>query len=154
MLFGFFLLWCEWFLWCEVVVGVFVVLDVIGEHGGVGWCGDGGGVLEVTWLPAEDAAWNGYRIFVWDATGRESWNPSEDELDDFSTYITVPFWSQTSVMVTEADNDGVAETLSDDRLYRAAIAIEYPDGTLGDAIAWPGSVTPTDEMPNPPEAVL
>jgi len=54
-------------------------------------------------------------------------------------------------MVTEADNDGVAETLSDDRLYRAAIAIEYPDGTLGDAIAWPGSVTPTDEMPNPPE---
>ena len=112
---------------------------------------DGGGVLEVTWLPAEDAAWNGYRIFVWDATGRESWNPSEDELDDFSTYITIPFWSQTSVMVTEADNDGVAETLSDDRLYRAAIAIEYPDGTLGDAIAWPGSVTPTDEMPNPPE---
>ena len=33
----------------------------------------------------------------------------------------------------------------------SAIAIEYSDGTIGDAIAWPGSVTPTDEMPSPPE---
>ncbi len=111
---------------------------------------DGGGVLEASWLPAEDAAWNGYRIFVWDATGREEWNPSEDELDDFSTYISIPFWSQTSVMVTEADNYGTSEPLYDDRVYRIAIALEYPDGTLGDAMAWPGTATPTDEMPSPP----
>ena len=112
---------------------------------------DGGGVIEVTWLPAEDAAWNGYRIFVWDATGREDWNPTEDELDDFSIYTSIPFWPQTSVMVTQADNDGVTETLSDDRVYRGSIAIEYPDGSIGDAIAWPGSITPTDEMPRPPD---
>ena len=111
---------------------------------------DGGGVIEVSWLPAEDAAWNGYRIFVWDATGREDWNPSEDELDDFSTYTSISFWAQTSVMITEADNDGTTEPLSDGRVYRGSIAIEYPDGSIGDAIAWPGSVTPTDEMPSPP----
>ena len=111
---------------------------------------DGGGVIEVSWLPAEDAAWNGYRIFVWDATGRENWNPSEEELDDFSTYTSISFWAQTSVMITEADNDGTTEPLSDGRVYRGSIAIEYPDGSIGDAIAWPGTVTPTDEMPAPP----
>ena len=48
------------------------------------------------------------------------------------------------------DSDGTTEPLSDGRVYRGAIAIEYPDGSIGDAIAWPGSVTPTDEMPSPP----
>jgi len=111
---------------------------------------DGGGVLEATWLPAEDAAWSGYRIYVWDATGKEQWNPNADELSDFTTYMQIPFWSQTSALVTEADNDGTPEPLSDDRVYRAAIAIEYPDGSLGDAMAWPGSVSPSDEVPAPP----
>ena len=36
---------------------------------------DGGGVLEASWLPAEDAAWYAYRLYVWDSTDDPEWVP-------------------------------------------------------------------------------
>ena len=41
--------------------------------------------------------------------------------------------------------------LSNDRQYRAAIVIEYQDGSLGEPMSWEGNATPTDEVPAPPE---
>ena len=112
---------------------------------------DGGGVLKATWLPAEDAAWYTYRLYVWDSTDNQDWDPSQEELDEFSTYVEIPYWSQTSATITTADRDGNEVILSDDREYRAAIAIGYADGSVGLPISWDGSATPTDEVPLPPE---
>ena len=112
---------------------------------------DGGGVLEASWLPAEDAAWNSYRLYVWDSTDEPDWEPTQDKLQEFSTYIEVPFWSQTTATITTADWEGTEVALSDDREYRAAIAIAYADGSVGVPMAWPYSATPTDEVPFPPE---
>ena len=112
---------------------------------------DGGGVLEASWLPAEDAAWHTYRLYVWDSTDIPEWQPSQDDLSDFSTFIEIPFWSQTTAIVTSADRDGSAVALSEDREYRAAIAIAYSDGSVGLPMPWPDSVTPTDEVPSPPD---
>ena len=41
---------------------------------------DGGGVIEASWLPAEDAAWHAYRLYVWDSTADPSWEPSREDL--------------------------------------------------------------------------
>ena len=115
---------------------------------------DGGGVLEASWLPAEDAAWYAYRLYVWDSTDDPEWVPSQDELDDFSTYLEIPYWSQTSATITSADRDGNEVTLSDDREYRAAIAIGYADGSVGLPISWDYSATPTNEVPFPPSGLV
>ena len=112
---------------------------------------DGGGVLKASWLPAEDAAWYTYRLYVWDSTDNPDWDPSQEELDEFSTYVEIPYWSQTSATITTADRDGNEVILSDDREYRAAIAIGYADGSVGLPISWDGSATPTDEVPFPPD---
>jgi len=112
---------------------------------------DGGGVLEASWLPAEDAAWHAYRLYVWDSTDDPEWIPTQEDLYEFSTYIEIPYWSQTSATITTAERDGNEVLLSDDREYRAAIAIAYSDGTVGLPIAWEDSATPTDEIPAPPE---
>ena len=112
---------------------------------------DGGGVLEASWLPAEDAAWYAYRLYVWDSTDDPEWVPSQNDLDDFSTYVEIPYWSQNSATITTADRDGNTVSLSDGREYRAAIAIAYADGSVGIPIAWEDSATPTDEVPAPPE---
>ena len=112
---------------------------------------DGGGVLEASWLPAEDAAWNSYRLYVWDSTDEPDWEPTQDKLQEFSTYIEVPFWSQTTATITTADWEGTEVALSDDREYRAAIAIAYADGSVGVPMSWPHSATPIDEVPFPPE---
>ena len=112
---------------------------------------DGGGVLEASWLPAEDAAWRAYRLYVWDSTDNPDWEPTIEELSELSTYMYIPFWSQTTATVITADDDGVPAPLSEDREYRAAVAIEYPDGSVGVPMAWPDSATPTDEVPYPPE---
>ena len=112
---------------------------------------DGGGVLEASWLPAEDAAWHTYRLYVWDSTDIPDWQPSQDDLSDFSTFMEFPFWSQTTATVTTADRDGSTVTLSEDRDYRAAIAIAYADGSVGLPMSWPDSATPTDEVPFPPD---
>ncbi len=112
---------------------------------------DGGGVLEASWLPAEDAAWHAYRLYVWDSTDDPEWIPTQEDLYEFSTYIEIPYWSQTTATITTAERDGNEVLLSDDREYRAAIAIAYSDGTVGLPIAWEDSATPTDEIPAPPE---
>ena len=112
---------------------------------------DGGGVLKATWLPAEDAAWYTYRLYVWDSTDNPDWVPSQEDLDEFSTYIEIPYWSQTTTTITSADHDGNEVMLSDDREYRAAIAIAYADGSVGLPTPWEDSATPTDEVPFPPE---
>ena len=111
---------------------------------------DGGGVIEATWLQAEDAAWHAYRLYVWDSTTDPLWEPTREDLDSFSTYIRSDFWSRTNATVTKADNNGVTVDLRDDRQYRAAIVIEYADGSLGVPMSYPYNVTPTDEVPNPP----
>ena len=112
---------------------------------------DGGGVIEASWLPAEDAAWHAYRLYVWDSTADPLWEPEQRNLQDFSTYIRSNFWSRTNATVTQADNAGVTEALRDDRQYRAAIVIEYADGSLGVPMTYPLNVTPTDEVPAAPE---
>ena len=112
---------------------------------------DGGGVLEASWLPAEDAAWRAYRLYVWDSTDNPDWEPTIEELSELSTYMYIPFWSQTTATVITADDDGVPAPLSEDRAYSAASAIEYPDGSVGVPMSWPDSATPTDEVPYPPE---
>ncbi|MCP3693520.1 MAG: hypothetical protein GY917_15070 [Planctomycetaceae bacterium] len=112
---------------------------------------DGGGVIEASWLPAEDAAWHAYRLYVWDSTTDPLWEPEQRNLQDFSTYIRSSFWSHTNATVTQADNAGVTEALRDDRQYRAAIVIEYADGSLGVPMTYPMNVTPTDEVPAAPE---
>ena len=111
---------------------------------------DGGGVIEASWLPAEDAAWFAYRLYVWDSTDEPLWEPTANDIHFFSTYIRSTYWSHTNATVTQADHDGVTETLQNERMYRAAIAIEYADGTIGDPMTYPLNVTPTDEVPAPP----
>ena len=112
---------------------------------------DGGGVLETTWLPSEDAAWYGYRVYIWDSTSNPVWEPSKQELEDFAGYMHVPFWSQTSATITEADHNGIMSTLVDGNKYRAAIVTEYADGSIGEPMSWPYNATPIDEVPSPPE---
>ena len=111
---------------------------------------DGGGVIEASWLPAEDAAWHAYRLYVWDSSVDPLWEPTQEDLDSFSTYMRSNFWSRTNATITRADNDGLTEQLRDDRQYRAAVVIEYADGSLGVPMAYPHNVTPTDEIPAAP----
>ena len=111
---------------------------------------DGGGILEATWLPAQDSAWHAYRLYVWDSTDIPDWTPEVEDLDDFATYERIPFWSETSAIISMANQDGMAKLLSDDRQYRAAISIEYQDGSLGQPMSWDGNATPSDEIPEPP----
>ncbi len=112
---------------------------------------DGGGVLHASWLPAQDSAWTAYRVYVWDSTEDPEWNPTKDDLQGLPSYQRIAFWSQTTTIFTTANSNGSEAPLSDQRQYRAAITIEYPDGTLGEPQSWEGNATPTDEVPPPPE---
>ena len=56
---------------------------------------DGGGILEASWLPAQDSAWHAYRLYVWDSTNNPDWTPLKEDLDNFATYQRIPFWSET-----------------------------------------------------------
>ena len=112
---------------------------------------DGGGVLHASWLPAQDSAWSAYRIYLWDSTDNPLWEPSKGDLSDLPSYQRVSYWSQTTAVFTTGNSNGSEVQLSDQRQYRAAVAIEYPDGSLGDPISWEGNATPTDETPSPPE---
>ena len=112
---------------------------------------DGGGVLHASWLPAQDSAWSAYRIYLWDSTDNPQWTPSKGDLANLPAYQRVPYWSQTTAVFTTGNSNGSEVPLSDQRQYRAAVSIEYPDGTLGDPISWYGNATPTDETPSPPE---
>ena len=112
---------------------------------------DGGGVLQASWLPAQDSAWAAYRVYIWDSTDNPDWTPIKSDLDDLPSYLRVPYWSQTNAVFTTGNSNGSEVPLSHERQYRASIAIEYPDGSLGDPISWEGNATPTDEIPSPPE---
>ena len=112
---------------------------------------DGGGVLHASWLPAQDSAWSAYRIYLWDSTDDPQWTPSKEDLSNLPSYQRVPYWSQTTAVFTTGNSNGSEVQLSDQRQYRAAVAIEYPDGSLGEPISWDGNATPTDETPPPPE---
>ena len=112
---------------------------------------DGGGVLHASWMPAQDSAWYAYRVYLWDSTDNPDWNPTKDDLDDLPSYQRIPYWSQTTTVFQTGNSNGSEVPLSDQRQYRAAIAIEYPDGSLGDPTSWEGNATPTDEIPSPPE---
>ena len=112
---------------------------------------DGGGVLHASWLPAQDSAWSAYRIYLWDSTDDPQWTPSKNDLANLPAYERVPYWSQTTAVFTTGNSNGSEVPLSDQRQYRAAVAIEYPDGSIGDPVSWEGNATPTDETPSPPE---
>jgi len=112
---------------------------------------DGGGVLHASWLPAQDSAWSAYRVYLWDSTDNPQWTPSKEDLQNLPSYQRVPYWSQTTAVFTTGNSNGSEVPLSDQRQYRAAITIEYPDGSLGDPVSWEGNATPTDEIPSPPE---
>ena len=112
---------------------------------------DGGGILHASWLPAQDSAWSAYRIYLWDSTDNPQWTPSKDDLLNLPAYQRIPYWSQTTAVFSTGNSNGSEVQLSDQRQYRAAVAIEYPDGSLGDPISWEGNATPTDEIPTPPE---
>ena len=89
-------------------------------------------------------------MYVWDSTADPLWEPNKEDLGSFSTYIRSGLWSRTNATVTRADNAGVAEQLRDDRQYRAAVVIEYADGSLGVPMTYPQNITPTDEVPAAP----
>jgi hypothetical protein len=112
---------------------------------------DGGGVLHASWLPAQDSAWSAYRVYLWDSTDSPQWTPAKEDLQNMPSYQRVPYWSQTTAVFTTGNSNGSEAPLSDQRQYRAAITIEYPDGSLGDPVSWEGNATPTDETPSPPE---
>ena len=112
---------------------------------------DGGGVLQASWIPAQDSAWIAYRVYLWDSTNDSEWTPTIDDLEDMPSYLRVPYWSQTTALFSTGNSNGSEVQLSHDRQYRAAISIEYGDGTLGEPISWEGNATPTDEVPSPPE---
>ena len=112
---------------------------------------DGGGILHASWLPAQDSAWSAYRIYLWDSTDNPQWTPSKEDLSNLPAYQRIPYWSQTTAVFSTGNSNGSEVQLSDQRQYRAAVAIEYPDGSLGDPISWEGNATPTDEIPTPPE---
>ena len=112
---------------------------------------DGGGVLHAEWLPAQDSAWSAYRVYVWDSTFNPEWNPTKEELAGLPSFQRIPYWSQTTTIFTSGNHNGSEAPLSEKNQYRAAIAIEYPDGSLGDPISWEGNATPTDEVPAPPD---
>ena len=57
-------------------------------------------------------------------------------------------------MVTEADNDGVTEALSDDRLYQGCHSNWYSDGTLGMRLRGQVVSPQPHEMPSPPSGWL
>ena len=112
---------------------------------------DGGGVLHASWLPAQDSAWMAYRVYLWDSTDDPMWTPSKADLENLPSYQRIPYWSQTTTVFTTGNSNGSEVQLSEQRQYRAAISIEYPDGSLGDPVSWEGNATPTDETPAPPE---
>ena len=112
---------------------------------------DGGGVLHASWMPAQDSAWHAYRVYLWDSTDNPDWNPTKGDLDDLPSYQRIPYWSQTTTVFQTGNSNGSEVPLSDQRQYRAAVAIEYPDGSLGDPVSWEGNATPTDEVPSPPQ---
>ena len=112
---------------------------------------DGGGVLHASWLPAQDSAWSAYRVYLWDSTDNTQWTPTKEDLQNMPSYQRVPYWSQTTAVFTTGNSNGSEAPLSEQRQYRAAITIEYPDGSLGDPVSWEGNATPTDETPSPPE---
>ncbi len=112
---------------------------------------DGGGVLQTSWLPAQDSAWYAYRLYVWDSTNSPDWTPNIEDLDDFSVYERITSWSETSAVITEANHDGISKPLFNDRQYKAAISIEYQDGSLGQPMTWEGNATPSNEVPEPPK---
>ena len=95
-----------------------------------------GRVLQASWLPAQDSAWSAYRVYVWDSTDNPDWTPTEQDLAGMPSYQRISFWSQTSTIFTTGNSNGSEAPLSDQRQYRAAISIEYPDGTLGEPISW------------------
>ena len=111
---------------------------------------DGGGVLQATWVPAQDPAWFAYRLYLWDSTDNPDWTPSKTDLESLSSSQRVQFWSQTSTMFSLANRNGSEVPISDDRSYRIAISVEYSDGSLGEPMSWEGNVSPTDEIPSPP----
>ena len=109
---------------------------------------DGGGVLHASWMPAQDSAWYAYRVYLWDSTIQTESNQGRTRRP--TSYQRIPYWSQTTTVFQTGNSNGSEVPLSDQR-YRAAIAIEYPDGSLGDPTSWEGNATPTDEIPSPPE---
>jgi hypothetical protein len=111
---------------------------------------DGGGVLHASWLPAQDSAWSAYRVYLWDSTENPQWNPTKEDLQNLPSYQRITYWSQTTTAFDTGNRNGSEVQLSDQRQYRAAISIEYPDGSLGDPVSWEGNATPTDETPSPP----
>ena len=115
---------------------------------------DGGGVILASWLPAQDSAWSAYRVYLWDSTENPQWTPTKQDLAGLPSYQRISFWSQTSTVFTTGNSNGSEVPLSNQRQYRAAIAIEYPDGSLGDPVSWEGNATPTDEIPSPPEWLI
>lgn len=112
---------------------------------------DGGGVLQANWIPAQDPAWFAYRLYLWDSTDNPDWTPSKSDLNGLPSFQRIQFWPQTSTMFSLANRNGSEVSLSDDRSYRIAIAVEYSDGTLGEPMSWEGNTTPTDEVPDPPQ---
>ena len=115
---------------------------------------DGGDGLVLNWDMAVDPSFMSYDVFVWHNT--TGWSTQFVETSDFS--LTVPIASLSDVQslgtsVEEAYfSDGIGR-IQPGQEYYAAVAIRYPDGSLGPMSVYDGSAMSIDNVPEPPESL-
>ena len=106
---------------------------------------DGGGVLTTQWTVTQDASFTAYRIYLKEGS---NWTTPPTSLDLLNAQWDgrTPVW-QTTTMDLNTHN---GLPLVDGTNYWVVIAIEYPDGSIGQPSLPFGPATPTDEVPFPP----
>ncbi len=107
---------------------------------------DGGSVLVAEWTVTQDHSFAAYRLYLREGSNWTSPPTSADLLSE-SYAARIPDWTRTTVEIDTLAGFQLSKTTP----YWAVVAIEYPDGSIGEPSAPFGPATPTDEIPMPPE---
>ena len=115
---------------------------------------DGGDGLILNWDMAVDPSFISYDIFVWSPT--TGWSVDFVETGDFSQITPIASISDVQtlgVSIEEAYSGDTIQTIQSGEEYYAAIAIRYPDGSLGPMSVYNGSAMAIDNVPEPPSSM-
>ncbi len=115
---------------------------------------DGGDGLILNWDMAVDPSFISYDIFVWGST--TGWSADFVETGDFSQITPIASISDVQtlgVSIEEAYSGDTIQTIQSGEEYFAAIAIRYPDGSLGPMSVYNGSAMAIDNVPEPPSSM-
>ena len=114
---------------------------------------DGGDGLIPNWDMAVDLSLL-YDVFVWSPT--TGWSVDFVETGDFSQITPIASISDAQtlgVSIEEAHSGDTIQTIQSGEEYYAAIAIRYPDGSLGPMSVYNGSAMAIDNVPEPPSSL-